>query len=150
MTPQLRTRLRRRSTTTEKEEQQARQQREKAERERIEQERLEKERLEKEREIEMKKKESGRRGSLTKSPAGALPAGARRAEIPVKGPQYEVQHRVMEQEYGGYGLQQSRSPPSPATPAVRMEAPSGRRPPQPGSRTTRCRRDLAGAGSSTR
>jgi len=107
------------------------QQREKAERERIEKERLEKERIEKEREIE-KKKESGRRGSLTKSPAGVLPAGARRAEIPVKGPQYEVQHRVMEQEYGGYGLQQSRSPPSPATPAANG-GPSGRRPPQPGS-----------------
>lgn len=101
-------------------EEQERQRREKVEREHIEKERLEKERTEKEREIEMKKKESGRRGSLTKSPAGA-----RRAEIPVKGPQYEAQHRVMEQEYGGYGSQQPRSPPSPAI--------NGRRPPQAGS-----------------
>ena len=113
-------------------EEQERQQREKVERERIEKERLEKERLEKEREIEMKKKESGRRGSLTKSPVGALPAGARRAEIPVKGPQYEIQHRVMEQEYGGYGLQQSRSPPSPAPLAINGGSP-GRRPTQAAS-----------------
>jgi hypothetical protein len=113
---------------TEQEEQE-RQQREKAERERVDKERLEKERLEKEREIEMKKKESGRRGSLTKPPVGVLPAGARRAEIPVKGPQYEVQHRAMEQEYGGYSLQQSRSPHSPAPPAMNG-GPPGRRLPQ--------------------
>ena len=102
-------------------------QREKVEKERIEKERLEKERLE--REMEMKKKESGRRGSLTKSPVGALPAGARRAEIPIKGPQYEAQHRVMEQEYG-YGMQQPRSSSSPVPPPMNGGSP-GRRPPPP-------------------
>jgi len=71
---------------------------EQREQEQREHERVERERLEREREIEMKKKESGRRGSLTKQPAG----GVRRAEMPVKGPQYEMQHRVMEQEYGNY------------------------------------------------
>jgi len=76
---------------------------EQREQEQREHERAEKERLEREREIEMKKKESGRRGSLTKQPAG----GVRRAEMPVKGPQYEMQHRVMEQEYGNYNNTQS-------------------------------------------
>jgi hypothetical protein len=112
---------------SEKEEQEREQEEVERERERIEKERLEKERLEKEqREVEMKKKESGRRGSLTKSPVGALPAGARRAEIPVKGPQYEIQHRVMEQEYGGYGFHQ------PTPTAINGDSP-GRRPPQPAS-----------------
>ena len=40
----------------------------------------------------------GRRGSLTK--AAPANAGARRAEQPVRGPQYDMQHRAMEQEYG--------------------------------------------------
>ncbi|CAK5267586.1 unnamed protein product [Mycena citricolor] len=81
--------------------------REAAERERLERERQEKEQRERaereqrERE-EMKKREaSPRRGSLTK----AVPPGApqqRRAEMPVRGPQYEMQHRVMEKEYAGY------------------------------------------------
>jgi hypothetical protein len=72
--------------------------------ERAEKERQERERLEKEqREIEMKKKESGRRGSLTKAPAHGPPGNGRKAETPIKGPQYEMQHRVMEQEYGGHG-----------------------------------------------
>ncbi|KAG6857442.1 hypothetical protein H0H87_003509 [Tephrocybe sp. NHM501043] len=66
-------------------------------RERQERERQEKERMEQEREVEMKKKESGRKGSLTKAPAGG-----RRAEMPVKGPQYEMQHREIQQEYNGY------------------------------------------------
>ena len=83
-----------------KREQRESEQREQEQRER---ERVEKERLEREREIEMKKKESGKRGSLTKQPAG----GVRRAEMPVKGPQYEMQHRVMEQEYGNYNNMQS-------------------------------------------
>ncbi|PPQ90736.1 hypothetical protein CVT25_010125 [Psilocybe cyanescens] len=81
-------------------------QREKAEKERLEKEQRERER---EREIELKKKESGKRGSLTKTPAGGQP-GVRRAEMPIKGPQYEMQHRVMEQEYGGYNVQAPRSP----------------------------------------
>lgn len=73
-------------------------------RERAEKERQERERLEKEqREIETKKKESGRRGSLTKAPTPGSPGNGRRAETPVKGPQYEMQHRVMEQEYSGHG-----------------------------------------------
>jgi len=40
----------------------------------------------------------GRRGSLTK--AAPANAGPRRAEQPVRGPQYDMQHRAMEQEYG--------------------------------------------------
>ncbi|KAF9453536.1 hypothetical protein P691DRAFT_755388 [Macrolepiota fuliginosa MF-IS2] len=87
-------------------EQREQEQREKAEKERVERERLERER-EREREIEMKKKESGRRGSLTKTPAGGVPGG-RRAEMPIKGPQYEMQHRVMEQEYGNYNMQSAQ------------------------------------------
>ena len=39
-----------------------------------------------------------RRGSLTK--AAPTNAGPRRAEQPVRGPQYDMQHRAMEQEYG--------------------------------------------------
>lgn len=80
--------------------------RERAEMERLERERLEREQRERvEREAEMKKKETGRRGSLTKTPPGGSPGGGRRAEKPVKGPQYEMQHRVMEQEYGSYAAQ---------------------------------------------
>ncbi|TFK39986.1 hypothetical protein BDQ12DRAFT_681577 [Crucibulum laeve] len=113
-------------TPTEKEEAE-REQREKeaaerAEKERMERERLEKEQREREREMESKKKESGRRGSLTKTPAGGAAAGGRRAEMPIRGPQYEMQHRVMEQEYGGYnggppqqGIPMGRQPPAPAT-----------------------------------
>lgn len=85
------------------EEQREREQREQEQRER---ERAEKERLEREREMEMKKKESGKRGSLTKQPAGG--SGGRRAEMPVRGPQYEMQHRVMEQEYGNYNMQSNQ------------------------------------------
>ncbi|KAH0582883.1 Protein zds1 [Termitomyces sp. J132] len=69
-------------------------------RERAERERQEKERLE--RDMEMKKKESGRKGSLTKAPP---PGVGRRAEMPVRGPQYEMQHREMQQEYNGYNGQ---------------------------------------------
>ncbi|KAI0925055.1 hypothetical protein AcW2_005751 [Taiwanofungus camphoratus] len=72
-------------------------QQEREQREREEQERTEKERLEREQE----QKDRQRRGSLTKTPtAGSLAPGSRRAEMPVRGPQYEMQHRVMEQEYG--------------------------------------------------
>ncbi|KAJ7077821.1 hypothetical protein B0H15DRAFT_554461 [Mycena belliarum] len=78
---------------------------ERAEKERVERERVEheqRERAEREREMEQKKREaSPRRGPLTKA---APPGGGqqRRAEMPVKGPQYEMQHRVMEKEYAGY------------------------------------------------
>ena len=91
-------------------EQREAEQREKEMREKAESERLEKE--QKERELEQKKKESGRRGSLTKTPTGN-PPGGRRAEMPIKGPQYEMQHRVMEQEYGGYNGPPPRSPTAP-------------------------------------
>ncbi|KAJ7720562.1 hypothetical protein DFH07DRAFT_304958 [Mycena maculata] len=78
---------------------------ERVERERVERERLERERAEREqweREMEQKKREaSPRRGALTKAiPPGGPPP--RRAEMPVKGPQYEMQHRSMEKEYAGY------------------------------------------------
>ncbi|KAF7430792.1 hypothetical protein PC9H_006503 [Pleurotus ostreatus] len=73
--------------------------RESAEMERAEKEREQRER--EEREMEMKRKEGTRRGSLTKTPA-ATNGGRRAAEMPVRGPQYEMQHRVMEQEYGNY------------------------------------------------
>ena len=55
-----------------------------------------------------------RRGSLTK----AVPSStaARRAEQPVRGPQYDMQHRAMEQEYGaafsGGARQQPSGPPA--------------------------------------
>lgn len=104
------------------------QEREKGERD-VEKERLDKERLDKEQREMEAKKEAGRRGSLTKSPVGALPAGARRAEVPIKGPQYETQHRAMEKEYG-YGSQ-PRSPTSPSHPPINGSSPV-RRPPQPG------------------
>ena len=78
--------------------------REKEERERIE---LEKEReKEREREKEFLLQQSQpaqrreKRGPLTRPAPG--PPGQRRAEMPVRGPQYEMQQRMMEQEYGGY------------------------------------------------
>lgn len=107
-----------------------REQRENAEKERLERERSEKEQREKE--MEMKKKESGRRGSLTKTPVGG--AGGRRAEMPIKGPQYEMQHRVMEQEYGGYNGQPQQGGRPPSAPAAAMNGPPGQqypRSPQP-------------------
>ncbi|KAF4611002.1 hypothetical protein D9613_006862 [Agrocybe pediades] len=94
----------------EEKERREKEQKEKELKEKAEKERLEKE--QKERELEQKKKESGRRGSLTKTPAGGAQAG-RRAEMPVKGPQYEMQHRVMEQEYGAYNAPPPRSPTAP-------------------------------------
>ncbi|KAF9266861.1 hypothetical protein L218DRAFT_996411 [Marasmius fiardii PR-910] len=51
-----------------------------------------------------KRESSPKRGPLTKpAPPGQ---GGRRGEMVVKGPQYDMQHRQMEQEYGGYGQQQ--------------------------------------------
>ncbi|KAI0761829.1 hypothetical protein BD413DRAFT_616814 [Trametes elegans] len=74
---------------------------ERAERERKEQE--DKEKAERERE-KAEKKESQRKGSLTKPAASGTPgSNVRRAEMPVRGPQYEMQHRAMEQSYGAYG-----------------------------------------------
>ncbi|KAI0306156.1 hypothetical protein B0F90DRAFT_1696607 [Multifurca ochricompacta] len=55
----------------------------------------------------------GRRGSLTKSPPSS--AGPRRAEQPVRGPQYDMQHRAMEQEYGAaFGSTRSMTTSAPA------------------------------------
>ena len=79
---------------------------ERADKERREQE--ERERAEKERE-KQEKKESQRRGSLTKPAPSGSPS--RRAETPVRGPQYEMQHRAMEQGYGGYGQPNGSPPP---------------------------------------
>jgi len=75
------------------------------ERLRAENDRLAREKEERERELQLQqqqqqKKESPRRGALTKTPSGSQ--GARRvAEMPIKGPQYEMQHREMEQQYNG-------------------------------------------------
>ncbi|EPQ56624.1 hypothetical protein GLOTRDRAFT_138303 [Gloeophyllum trabeum ATCC 11539] len=73
---------------------------EQEQREREERERAERERAEREKEMERNEsKTQPRRGSLTKGGASGTPG--RRAEMPVRGPQYELQHRAMEQEYGG-------------------------------------------------
>ena len=116
-------------TSESDQEQKEKEQREREQRERAEKEHQERE--QRERKLELKKKESGKRGSLTKTPAGG-PPGGRRAEMPVKGPQYEMQHRVMEQEYGGYNGQPQRSPTSPISmtnggpqPHPRIQQPGG-------------------------
>lgn len=88
-------------------------QRERELREKAEKERLEREQQEREREMEMQKKKESRRGPLTKPASTGTSGSSRRAEMPVKGPQYEMQHRVMEQEYDGYNNngQRSQGPP---------------------------------------
>lgn len=66
-------------------------------------EREARERVERERESmeRVEPRKEPRRGSLTKSPApGGAVSANRRAEMPVKGPQYGLQHQVIEQEYG--------------------------------------------------
>lgn len=108
-------------------------QKEREQRENVEKERLELEKEQRERELE-KKKESGRKGSLTKVNAGTpLGGGGRHAEMPVKGPQYEMQHRVMEQEYGSYNGQPPRSPTSLVNGPVMHQFPRSATPPQYGS-----------------
>jgi hypothetical protein len=72
-----------------------------------EKERLEKEK-EREREQQQRKEAPPRRGSLTKNTSTGAHGGRRAAEMPVRGPQYEMQHRVMQQEYSSLG---SGSPP---------------------------------------
>lgn len=79
--------------------------REKADRERIEVEKEREREREREKEFMAQQQQQAqrrepKRGSLTKPAPG--PPGQRRAEMPVRGPQYEMQHRVMEQQYGGY------------------------------------------------
>jgi hypothetical protein len=61
----------------------------------------------------------GRRGSLTK--AVPVNAGPRRAEQPVRGPQYDMQHRAMEQEYGAAIVGGARSTTGP--PGIGYAAP---------------------------
>ncbi|KAF9646222.1 hypothetical protein BDM02DRAFT_270811 [Thelephora ganbajun] len=111
------------TTSNPEKERKEQEEREQAERERIE---VEKER-EKEREREKEslaqqqqpaQKREQKRGPLTKPAPG--PPGQRKAEMPVRGPQYEMQHRVMEQEYGGYDPRnppQNRQGPMPYNPA---------------------------------
>ncbi|TBU30545.1 hypothetical protein BD311DRAFT_658768 [Dichomitus squalens] len=114
-------------------------------------EREERERAEKERE-KQERKDGQRKGSLTK-PA---PNGSRRAETPVRGPQYEMQHRAMEQSYVAYGSSSNGSPPpvrtslAPPPPmnlphrsspqqsqySVQLVQPQPRQPTLPGSSTT--------------
>ncbi|KIO26625.1 hypothetical protein M407DRAFT_243632 [Tulasnella calospora MUT 4182] len=74
---------------------------ERMERERLEREQREREMREKE-QRERAEKEGKKRGTLVKN---VTPPGgqSRRAEMPVRGPQYDVQHRIMEQEQGNAG-----------------------------------------------
>lgn len=77
----------------------AAQQQQQEEQERLEKERQERERQEreqKEQEQNRKRDVSPKRGPLTKPARGD---GRRGAEMPVKGPQYDKQHRAMEDEY---------------------------------------------------
>ena len=76
--------------------------REKEERERNEVEKDREKEREREKEFmtQQSQKREAKRGPLTKPSPG--PPGQRRAEMPVRGPQYEMQQRMMEQEYGGY------------------------------------------------
>ena len=89
-----------------------------ADKEKEKKEREERERAEKERE-KQERKESQRKGSLTKP----SPNGSRRAETPVRGPQYEMQHRAMEQGYGNGGPPQARtsSPPNRSSPTPQAQ-----------------------------
>ncbi|KAH9986097.1 hypothetical protein BJV74DRAFT_886055 [Russula compacta] len=85
-----------------------------SQKEREEKERTEVEEAEHERgEAKLALQAQGRRGSLTKAPPSN--AGSRRAEQPVRGPQYDMQHRAMEQEYGvafsGAGARPMTAPP---------------------------------------
>ena len=104
--------------------------REKEERERIE---IEKER-EREREREKEfltqqqhhaQKREPKRGPLTKPAPG--PPGSRRAEMPVREPQYAMQQRMMEQQYGGYDprnqLQNRPGPMPPYNPGPQLTQP---------------------------
>jgi hypothetical protein len=63
----------------------------------------------------------GRRGSLTK--AAPANAGTRRAEQPVRGPQYDMQHRAMEQEYGAVFASGARQ--TTASPGIGYAGPPG-------------------------
>ncbi|KIY52995.1 hypothetical protein FISHEDRAFT_69453 [Fistulina hepatica ATCC 64428] len=89
-------------------EKEQREDRERAEKERMEKEKAEAELGEREMEASRRAAEQPKRGPLTKPP----PMGARRGvEAPVKGPQYNMQRRAVEQEYpGGYGASAGPGP----------------------------------------
>ena len=72
--------------------------REMRERER-ERERAERERLERERAAAAAEKEKTKKSGLTKADR-APQSAAKRAEIPVRGPGFDMQHQMIEQEYG--------------------------------------------------
>ena len=84
---------------------------EREQREREERERAERERMEAKEKAEQRREP--KRGTLTKPPPGG--AGSRRAEMPVKGPQYHIQSQAIEQEYGG-GSGSSPTPRPPSAP----------------------------------
>lgn len=104
----------------------------KAEDERLEREKEEREReqeRERERELQLQQqqqqqKEKSRRGTLTKP--SLTQQGSRRAgDILVKNPQYEMQHRAMEQEYHGPGPSYGSPSPLPgvvATPRIHRQS----------------------------
>ncbi len=99
---------------TEQAEQKEREEREKAEMERVEKEK------------EREKAEQKRRGSMTKNPTPGTP-GARKAEMPVRGPQYDMQHRAMEQEYNYQaGNSMGRTSSAPPTAMNYQQQPSTR------------------------
>ncbi|KAF9052305.1 hypothetical protein BDZ89DRAFT_1056663 [Hymenopellis radicata] len=110
---------------------QQQQEKEREQQEKLEKERLEKEQKEKEGPEAKKREASPRRGPLTKpAPAGA---GGRRAEMPVKSPQYDMQHHAMEEEYGyggGYNNPTPQSQNRPASTPPATGAPQPYRQPQ--------------------
>lgn len=81
---------------------------EREQREREERERAERERMEAKEKTDQRREP--RKGTLTKPPPSG--GGSRRAEMPVKGPQYHIQSQAIEQEYGGSNST-SRSPSAP-------------------------------------
>ncbi|KAF8513416.1 hypothetical protein BU17DRAFT_77198 [Hysterangium stoloniferum] len=94
----------------------------------------ERERQREREQMEQIRRESGRKGSLTRAPKpGGEIAASRRAEMPIRGPQYESQHRAMEEEYGyggdsmGYGYPSMPNQSPPTSPPIR----TGSSPPPP-------------------
>ncbi|KIJ20672.1 hypothetical protein PAXINDRAFT_125045 [Paxillus involutus ATCC 200175] len=132
--------------------------REAEERQRAENERLERERQEREREIRererererelqlQQQREKSRRGTLTKVTPGQ-PGGRRAAEMPVKGPQYEMQHRVMENEYNGPGYGYGSSPGGASAPRAHRQPSPPVHQPQPISQPESTKYMYPGAGA---
>ena len=75
---------------------------EQEERERVERERIEAEKEREREELQIQQQQQAQRREQKRGPLTKPAPGQRKAETPVRGPQYEMQHRVMEQEYGGY------------------------------------------------